>query len=752
MERKVLFHDGQDVGPDDFNNVQDFAQTSIDHVVGDAVTPKARYAGFTASKSGPTTITVAAGRLYSGGKVYARNDVYTNDFVTALPVAGKKIVSLVVWGTETDTNVQPREFLINEETRQTEARPVPLEHARLANINVVVGQEAPDPVPPLIDVGITEVARIVLSPLGVESITMLTDTALPQLENVEDRVEDLEGFRKDVEPRVSTIASDIAKLANSIKGLSNQGLVTRIAYDVARLKEVAGIPDERIDYASDHFLTLDETNTTDPTLLALVQEGIRFAPENEGLAQLQVFDPLNPRQVIAGGILLPAYDRTLRLATGQRSGELSIAQYSYQTHEMRELTMTRQRIRYGEELTVCTNNSWWQSGQYDPISGIFTKDGETFQVGTTFTSYDGTINHEILRLQRFWYDTVEEPYWDEVTVDHTVQGAQVAQTFLNSQDGWLDAIGLSFTRIAADGIVTLALTKTVRGEPDLDSVIAFVEVGRDKLRLAPEETVVALPPTYLQAGERYGIVVTTTADHWLAVTEGSNFAQGTLFYNTDGAYQQGDLTKDLVFSLYFAKFRSNFVRVDMQPLQLQGGITKIDILANTIAPKSTTITYEIQVGSSWYPLAAVEQTALIGLPPLLPLRIAFNGTTDMMPGVMLSGSQVKVSRPRTTFKHISKARTLPAPAQNIQVKERLEYFDPAYHTSSCKLRTGAGYATEVAATAVTELPIPEESAVERTYTFALPAAVPSYEIQTEGTTTTALKTFHVAERVDIALS
>lgn len=755
MERKVIFQEGMDNDPADYKNLQDFAQKSIDNIVADALTAVQRYAGFTTSRNGPTAISVTPGRLYSAGQVYARNEAYTKDFVTALPVAGKKIAALVIWGTEIDTDNRPREFLINEETGASEPRVVSMERARIANINVVLGEEAPDPATPLVDVGLTVVAHIVLTPTGIDSITMFEANRVPYLEGVNGRVAELEDFRTKAEPRISTIATDISKLANQMTGTTDKGLTLRIAADVARLKEKAGLPDNRIDYGSDHFLDKDETDVAHPNLLCKIEEGIRFSAEAEGLSQLQVFDALNPRHVVSGGVLLPAYDPTVRLSVGPRASEQSLAQYPYQVHEMRQLTMSRQRIRYGEDFTVCTNSAWWQSGNYDPVSGIFTKDGETFQVGQDVNYLGGGSQyHLMMRVRRVFVDTYEEAYWDKVTVDHTVNGAQGSQTALISQDGWLVGINLYFSRLADDGAVTVAITETgTNGLADPKRVIAFVTVPRDQLKLYPQKTFVQLPPTYTGSGSRIGIVLTTGADHWVCMADGGNYAQGTWAISTDGAYQQGDLTKDLMFDLVYAQFRQPRAVIEMQQLQLSGGITAIDILASTVAPASTSLVYEIQVDSVWHPLQAVQKTPLVGLPSLLPLRLVMVGTTDMMPGIVLSGSQVKVSRPRTTFLHVSTPRTLPAgvTSKTMQLKTRLEYFETAYHSSAARLFVGDNYATTVTPLAVSDVVIPEEEAIERTYTFDTGTPVGSYKMEITGTTTTPLKTWHVAERVDISL-
>jgi hypothetical protein len=45
----------------------------------------------------------------------------------------------------------------------------------------------------------------------------------------------------------------------------------------------------------------------------------------------------------------------------------------------------------------------------------------------------------------------------------------------------------------------------------------------------------------------------------------------------------------------------------------------------------------------------------------------------------------------------------------------------------------------------------DDYATQKTYTFNLGAAITSFKIQIDGTTSSALDTFHVAERVDVEL-
>jgi hypothetical protein len=89
VENKIIFHANIDDDPTDFTRLQDFAELSLDHVVADAVTSRAKYTGFNVVKSAVTQVSVDPGRLYSTGKVYSSGTAaWSKDFITQLPVAG----------------------------------------------------------------------------------------------------------------------------------------------------------------------------------------------------------------------------------------------------------------------------------------------------------------------------------------------------------------------------------------------------------------------------------------------------------------------------------------------------------------------------------------------------------------------------------------------------------------------------------------------------------------------------------------
>jgi hypothetical protein len=741
MESKVIFRDGMDNDPQDYNNLQDFVQQSIDDIVNDAVDPGRKYAGFVAEVSAAAEVTVSGGRLYSGGKVYVRADDYVKNFTTSLPVATKKNVLVVVFGQESDVDNRAREFLINEDSGASEPRVVSNEHARICNINVVSGVEAPDPLDPIVDAGVMPIARITLSPSGVTQVVMLTDNAIRSSAEIAEAVDELSDATKADRTKIVALDSQVAAITSKIKGNVGQDAFGRALLRLADLEAKDGIPSTAADSFANYFLDTTGSDLANGSSDCVVMEGIRFADTEAASAALALLNPINAAAKTVNGVLFPAYDRVLRLSVGPRQAEIQASAYSYQTNALVEQTMTRTRIRYGDPFTVCTNAGWWGVVTDQYIPATFEHDGETFD--TLDVQWDGPT-HGWVRVQQYWVDTYEDDYWSAVTIDHSVPGTVVAETFLQANDMYLDAVGLTFTQLAASGGITLAICETDRGQPDLSKVISITTVDRSAL-VVNAETQIPVQPVFLQGGTRYAMVIITAANHWLAVTQGENFPQGTLFYILDGAYQQGDGTRDLCFSLYAAKFRSSRVTLDLNPQQLSGGIGAIDILADTITPASTDLSYEVQIGGQWYPLGGDQGVLRTGgsLSALLPFRAVFNGTPDVMPSVKLTGSTCKISRAKTALVHISSARTLAAGTSAIHVITRLESYDAGHHTYTTKLLTGGSFATSVnpSSTVVEAQP---DGSTHITHVYNLGSPVSAYKIRSEATTDSTSRAFHVA--------
>lgn len=753
MERRVVIHPNQQITDTDLNNMGEFTRTSVDHVVYDGISSQRKFAGFAVVQTGPLEVTVGEGRFYNQGKVFYRNDdggvvLSLADYV---PAVTKRIVSVVVWGNQIDTAVQPRTFLVDAETGQTEAEAVATENRRHAEINVVPGTENANPQPPALDANVIAIAHITLTPSGISEVAMVEINRLPSVQQNHQRLNENDSWRLQTGTMIDTMRTDIANLGARVVGTVRAEELVPMGMDIARLKELMDLSDDLSAYGADHFLDQSESDMEHPDMLAHVEEGIRFAFAQQRVANIQLLNPLEDRVRKTGEVTLPAWTPDPRISITGRDGELPITQYQIQSVETRQLTRSRERVRYGPYQTVCTNAHWWKSGRYDVATGIFHKDGDSYEVQNEKGKlYANGLTHWV-RVRQIFVDKYEEAYWEKIVHTETINGAVIGQTFLNSQDGWLTEIDLFFTQVAGSGAVNVLVTETNAGAPDVNNVIARVSVDQGDLKTWPTATTVAVPPTYLKKGKRYAILLITQGAHMVAYVQGNKFAQGSLFYSTDGAWFQGDLLRDMSMVIKFASFVSPRVEVQIQPFELANGIANIDILSESFTPEGTELVWEIQVNGVWRPIQYYEENILVGLPALLPARMVFVGTTDLMPCITLgSASTVTTWRARTDFKHISTTRTIGTPIDLVEVRLRLEGWDSGKHTCICRLLTGVAFDTEVTADSSEDRATEDPEAIERRFFFELNTPVEEYKIQISGTTDNALVTYHVAERVDMA--
>jgi hypothetical protein len=293
MERRVIIHPSQQVTDGDLNNIGEFARSSLDHVVHDGIDPGRKFWGFPVSQTGPLEITVGEGRYYSQGKVYYRNDeggVVIN-LADHIPSITKRIVTVVVWGNQTDTAVEPRTFLVDAETGQTEAEAVATESRRFAEIGTVRGTENANPQPALLDLNTLAIAHITLTPSGIESIQMVEENRLQSVASNTQRIRALEVFRSEAGTRLDTLDTDLAGLAARLKGTVRRAELFELGADMARVKDQLNMSDDLSSYGADHFLDLSETDTEHPDYLAKTEEGIRFAHAQERVANIEPPQP-----------------------------------------------------------------------------------------------------------------------------------------------------------------------------------------------------------------------------------------------------------------------------------------------------------------------------------------------------------------------------------------------------------------------------------------------------------------------------
>ncbi|MCO5144536.1 MAG: hypothetical protein M9895_00005, partial [Aquamicrobium sp.] len=504
-ERIVKVQQNQIVTATDFNNFGAFPRASLDHVVKDAITDQAGYIQFAVVESGPAEVTVAPGRLYRNGEVYARDDEggVTLDLSTLLPAVTRKIVTVVVWGNTVDTATEPRTFLLDPVTRTTEARVVSTESRRVAYIDRVQGQENVDPQPPALDANVLGIAHVTLSTTGIESIEMIAANRMLSLKSLNTRLTLVEKRLDLAGSQIDTLRTDISGLAQQVRGRAPMGFVTSLAADFARTKRLADLPDDYTDWAADNFQREDLSDTEHADYDALVEEGLHFPDAAIARSALELTNPLDERITVADNMVFPRAVDVVRLSVKGRDSEVALATHTTSTTEYVQKTRTRTEVQMlGQHETPAYSGDGWTTryGGYDYYGSgeriVFvertnpaTDEKEVWEYNWATTivydpeKYNGAAHpfgygYELSPYWRHYIvKTINEPYHEAVTHSETVQGFQIGQTFLNAQEGALRKVNAFFTRKAASGDVHLFVTEiTAAGKPNTDAVLAKATV------------------------------------------------------------------------------------------------------------------------------------------------------------------------------------------------------------------------------------------------------------------------------------
>lgn len=753
MESRVIYRDRYEVTDDDLNSAQEWAQLSTDHVVSDTLVPGRRYWGFTVTQVSSTDVNVGTGRLYYDGKRHFRDDPEGVDIslLSLKPNLQSKIVAIVSYPIDQETDVQERDYLVDAETQTYEPRPVAMEARRHAVLEAVGGAEAVSPQPPVVPSTAVVLAHITMTTAGIQSIEMVSANVVPNLVDVDGRLTTAEAELEEIGPKIATIQSDLSKLDAAIDAIGDKQIAYALYEDVAHLKDLANLPDAYVNYRSNHFLGESESDTEADGYSARIEEGLRFPRAAEAVSELQLLNAYNPLASVSGaGLLLPAYSTKTRRIVRGNAGEMSLAQYAYESRTLTKATMSRVRYRYGQEFELSYGSALYAAGaRYATANGVqqsFAYRGETFQVyDTGRVDEDG---HKVLRAARYWMDTVSSPYWKRQATDSVQTGYAWVETWTQTESGWCVGVMPKITRKPASGPITIGICRTYRGEPDLTNMLALVTVQPgDVVTPSPLDAWhAALDPTYLEAGAMYGLVLMTAADYYVNVGDIANGAGGSLFYGLDGGIMYPDPSRHIMFDLKMAQFSQAFTSIDLQALQLDGGMAALDIIAESVAPAGTELKLEIQIAGRWHALDTMDASVLATLPPLVPLRVTMIGGAEVMPAIRLTGSQVIASRPATAFKHVSTEATLAVASDAITVKTRLRDFDDGDHDYTVTLDVGGSPET---ADTVTDMVINDRE-IERTHVFSLGATTTTYAMVNEGSAASAGDLFTVVSTFELA--
>jgi hypothetical protein len=482
----------------------------------------------------------------------------------------------------------------------------------------------------------------------------------------------------------------------------------------------------------------------------------------------------------------------------------SLLQYTYWTWTLRHLHPSRHRHRCGLDFQPCQPMSVFQrAGNYDPIRSNLMKDSESWtaipaSVVATHLQEDDVDWPQLAtnRWLYYWHDSCDKPYWAKVFDNFPYSGNHICQTFLNQQDGWLTGITLFSHNALAQPVSIIITYVNDDGTPDImrgirhrdlqatDMTACFgtpVTTGDLTVLTATIQTGIPIPgvpvsvtpcrinfdPVFLEAGKRYGIHVISTYDHHWSISnrdECFQIHQGHFWASSaQGLYLwPGVPSKHLRFLAHYAIWgqwgstgqtqrgvtAGGGVRAElqMQPLSQAGGIHSVDILTDAIEPAGTIIAYNVQIGNVWYPFADdPTQPAFQSNPTLVPLKVVFNGTTDLMPAISLTQSQVELHAPlATSFHHIGTDLALGTTAVHVKLIAKVTGFVSAHHTLAASIHYGGlSPGTHKTADTVADTTC-DDGSLQRTWTFNS-VSLTEFYTELDGTTDGAVDPFVVAQ-------
>lgn len=758
MSKIVVFSQAEIATPDDFSNIGVFSRADDQTIVGGAVAYPNHWAQFTITQTSAIQLAINPGALFQGGEFYTSTSVMAVNLQANLPLVSNDQVwvALLVRGAE-QTDTDNRMFETDVSSGATVQIQTPVADELYCSIVVQSGLPSPGPIKPSIAATDCCLAFVLLTATGVSQIVSGEGWRLKTLFEVEGRVTVLETEMADIEQRTATLETDIANIAGQLKTIPRPELMRQIQTNLGKLNTAVKLPAEARAYWEDPGLFTTDWDTTNALYLARIWTGVRFPYAEIVNSQMALATPGDPLLNVTSNLALPAWTETTRISIEGNDGYKDIADQVNTVTTAVQNTVSRTSVSYGPTINVCQNQTGFAAVAGTEVGQTFTANGQTYESDglSTSTAYlepwvpdiaawnadPASASHQIYAVQELQVDSYTDTYWTYVTTSYGVNGSIYAQTFLNSQATIATSVDLDFTRVGSTGDVHLFLCETfATGEPNFNAVLAQTTVAAALLAMGWNKF--SFTPTLLTPGVLYAWYTVTTGNHAIATVANNKYAQGSLFWSTDGVWAQGDPTDDFAFHLNAAQFATTRTVVSFQPIAVDAGMTEIRLLYGGWAPGGTQLVWEIlPYGSTTWQmlLPAGVNNPLVQIPPMVQLRCTFIGTTDLMPAIVLD-SNARTWGGRMTG--VMAAPSLQQPfgysSSSITVVTTVDNFDPNVNTFTNKLLQADGTVLTPAVTS-TSIDPTDSARCTFTSTFTPATAQASAAVMPTATTTSLIK-------------
>jgi hypothetical protein len=711
MSKLVQFSDAEISETQDWNNISLFARQGDEQIVGGAIAYPHHWSGYTISKQSSVVLRVSPGSLFEGSLVYHADDQTDLNVQVYLPLVINDGKWIAVLARPNDIEITDQRLVLTDaDTGTTVAQTVPKIDDRQVQYIVQQGTESPTPLKPVIAETDCVICYVYLTTAGIQTIEPGEAWRAKTLFEVEGRVTALELSLANALQSISTIQTEIAWIAGQLGRIPRPEVIQQLQSDAAQVRRKLNMPAAARAYWYDPGLSQDDWDKTNADWLARVKTGIRFQYAQIVDNQLQLANPGDPLMRVVNNLALPAWTEVPRISVEGNDGYKDISSQVHTVTNAVLNTVSGVSLQYGPTVNVCQNEAEWSTIADRTPGDVFNVNGTAYVsdgLSTSTGSYMNATNvaqwnadpttedHRVYAVQQVEYTSWTSTYWSYYTVTYGVNGSIYGQSFLNSQQCIATSIDLNFTRTDNEGDVHLFLGECdATGAPQFVNVLAAATLAAANIVVGWNK--LSFTPTMLDAGKRYAWFTVTVGNHAIATVTSNKYAQGTLFWSTDGAWSQGDPLNDFAFHLNVAQFTQTRYVVNFSPLTCPDGMTEVQLLYRGWAPPGTSLTWQVlPVGETdWIsilsPAQPITSSPLYGLPPLAQLRGTFVGTTDLMPAIVLDNSAREAAmRMRNDMTACSKAQNFGLSTTSITTVSVVDNFDASHHTFTGKIKIGS---------------------------------------------------------------
>ena len=777
-EATVVLTKYQQWGVVDANDMATIPQATTDNLVAAFLAAGQGYTGLGVTVNPDALgVTVGTGILYNLGGGYPLRSAEPIDLtpqINAIPDTVSSQIVLIVanGGTSQITESRTLEDASLKPTNPADLWPttqqvITTRAVRVLTPSIVPGVSAATNVQsPAYNPLLCLLATVTINKTGVVSVVQATGAQITRLDQLAPVVAALSS-------RADADESLISGLQSTVSGLAIT-LMSRLAADEANLtalgQRLAALESRTVTSSTGSVLTIID-NYTDGSGLTPgdgtgygVGTGLTFPQSTKNPTTYFPINAYGSNLALLGGRYLTApYTEKAVLGTLNNTGgsRVNMAAETPWNAALKSEGFGVARTRYGASYPAQASTQLMASG--DPT--------RLFAINPGDLVYDASWadwrirNPELNHQNGYWHDVTSREPWTPRTADGTAGNVQAISQPVNKpypemETSWLLANG-NIPNLGTG--VRLLICEDLNGSPDPSAVLMDVPGTYSKTYAGIQ--FIYPYPWLRKANKLYHRVVLSAASQ-VYLSTSKNAGTPLLHLNPNGSWSPDPNGYSLNAGYTVAQFAQG-TPIELNLLYLGGGIDNIDLLAPAIVPDGCDILYgTIPSGSPNYtrfgPIdpANPASNLLAGRPSQLRPFVELIVTAATAPVIDLQASATgnvgAVSARRgTTLTAESAVRAPkdqngnPLAVTKITRSVTLVGFNPALHTYTEQLETGAGYTTLTAPTATGTPTVQPDGTTLMTFSWTV-AAVTTFKVKQSGTTSDAAQSFRLSQSITTA--